>query len=157
MRESNYAESAYKMTEKRLYRYAVLCRRIVENKREIEELSDMNLDALRRTSKSFVSLLRSGMRVDPIDAHEAQVAMLKSYIAADEHEVRQIRRALRFVRNDPYYMVVECRYFKAMTDENTAELLKCSLSTVRRNRTRLVRSIADALYGMSVPVEDFIA
>lgn len=134
-------------TERRLYRYKTLCGRIRDHRRDIEELNDMNFDALRRSSKSFVSMLKSGMRMDPQDAFEAQIGVLRTYLAVDEYEVRQIRRALRYVRDDPYYMSIEYKYFRNMTDEESSRAMKCSLSTVRRNRSRLLNRICDALYG----------
>ena len=149
--KENKKDAAYSMTEKRLYRYRVLCRRIEEHKKDIEELAAMNFEALRHSSKSFVSLIRTGMRVDPHDAFEAQIGVLRAYISADEYEVRRVKRALRFIRDDPYYMIIECKYFRGMTEEATAKELSCSLSTVRRNRARLVNTLSDALYGMSAP------
>lgn len=140
----------YKETEIRLYRYKTLCMRINSHKHDITELEDMNPDALMHSSKSFVSMIRGGMRIDPTDAYEKQIAMLRAYISADEYEVRQVRRALRLVRKDPYYMTIECKYFKRMTDEESSRVLKCSISTLRRNRTRLLRQISDALYGMGM-------
>ena len=148
MAQTDEERARYKQTEKRLYRYKSLCRRICDHKHDIEELNDMNFDKLRRSSKSFVSMMRSGMRLDPTDVFDAQIGLLKSYVAVDEYEVRQIKRALRYVRDDPYYMTVEYKYFNNMSDEEASRAMKCSLSTIRRNRTKLVKRICDLLYGM---------
>ena len=141
--------NTFKMTEKRLRRYAILCRRVTECKKEIEALSQMDMESLCQSSSSVVSLIRTGMRKDPEDACRAQLQILKSYVAADEFEIRQIRRALSYIRNDPYYMIVMYKYCKGLTDEQISKHIKCSLSTVRRHRTRLVNTVATALYGMS--------
>ena len=138
-----------KETERRLYRCRALCTRIANNKKDLEKLRRMDFDVLQHSSVSFVSMIRrQTMRIDPIDAFDAQISMLESYIAADEYEVTHIRRALSAVRDDPYYMLLEYRYFRRMSDEEAGEKMGCSVSTVRRNRGRLLQTVTDVLYGV---------
>ena len=139
----------YKQTEARLYRYKALCARIAEFRRELDELANMNYDSLMHSSRSFISMLKTGMRLDPSDAFEMQMARIKAYMSADEYEVREIRCALSHIRKDPYYMAIDCKYFRHMTDAETMDRLNCSLSALRRNRTRLVHILTDYLYGAS--------
>ena len=54
MQEYINETTRYKETEKRLYRYKTLCRRISDHKHDIDELNNMNFDKLQRSSKSFV-------------------------------------------------------------------------------------------------------
>lgn len=136
----------YINTEQRLYRYKALCSAVTDHKRQINELKDLNPDALYRSSKSIVSLKRNNSRYDPLDAFEKQIGLLRVYVKADEYEIRKIRAALRKVRNDPYYMSIEYKYFSRKTDEEASRALKCSVSTLRRNRTRLLKEITNELY-----------
>lgn len=139
----------FKQTEARLYRYKALCARIAEFRRELDELANMNYDSLMHSSRSFISMLKTGMRLDPSDAFEMQMARIRAYMSADEYEVREIRRALSHIRKDPYYTAIDCKYFRHMTDAEAVEKMNCSLSALRRNRTRLVHILADYLYGAS--------
>lgn len=141
-------ETPYQMTVKRLYAFPVLKERILDNEEALMELESLGLDALKYHDGSIVRLLRPGMRVDPEEAHSAQLAYLRGRIAADEMEVRQVQKALNNVCGDPYFAVIEHKYFQHFTDEESAEKLSCDPSTVRRNRLRLVRSIALRLYGV---------
>jgi len=140
-------ETPYQLTVKRLYAFPILKERILDNEEQLMELETLGLDALRHHDGSIVRMLRPGMRIDPEEAHNTQLAYLRGRIAADEMEVRQVQRALNNVCGAPYCAVVDCKYFQHMTDEETAEKLCCDPSTVRRNRLRLVRRIALRLYG----------
>ena len=142
----NSDNEAYKDTEYRLYRYKTICTRINDHKRNISELKDMNPNALWSTSHSVLSLNKNKKRSDISDAFERQIGAVRTYIAADEYEIRQIRRALRTVRDDPYYMALELRYFRGMTDDEASRVLKCSPSTLRRNRTRLLTTVSSVLH-----------
>ena len=140
-------ETPYQLTVKRLYAFPILKERILDNEEQLMELETLGVDALRHCDKSIVRLLRPGMRIDEEEAHLAQLSYLRGRIAADEMEVKEVQKAINSVCGDPYFAVVDHKYFQHLTDEETAERLCCDPSTVRRNRLRLVRRIALRLYG----------
>ncbi len=140
-------KAAYAETERRLFALRPLRARVKETREEIAELEGLGLEALREHSASLVRVLRPGMRLDPEDVHAMQLAHLKGRLAADERELKRMGIALDFIRDDPYFMAIDGRYLKGMADADIAEQLSCDPSTVRRNRTRLVRMLALRLYG----------
>ncbi|MBE5784854.1 MAG: hypothetical protein E7330_03560 [Clostridiales bacterium] len=140
--------AAYKETEKRLFALRALQARMAETKEELGELESLGLDALKAHSASLVRVLRPGMRLEPEEVHRMQLEMLRARLAADEREWKRMRIALDFIRDDPYYLTVEARYLKGMGDGDVALRLCCDPSTVRRNRVRLVRTLALRLYGV---------
>ena len=75
-----------------------------------------------------------------------QMARLRARLAADEFEVRRMRRALDCLREDEYFPCIELYYFRRKGDAYIAEKLYRDISTVRRNRRRLVRELAGILY-----------
>ena len=113
---------------------------------ELAELENLGVDALRHHSLSVVSMLSPGMRIDPEEAHAMQMARLRARLAADEFEVRRMRRALDCLREDEYFPCIELYYFRRKGDAYIAEKLYRDISTVRRNRRRLVRELAGILY-----------
>lgn len=137
-------------TKKRLYRLPQLLFRIKYSKAELAELksSGFDMSKLRRNSKSFVSLIKSGMRLSPMDAHLAQIELLEQRISADTNEIHQLMRALKCVKGDRYYNAICYKFFKNLDDEEVARRLKCTPPTLRRNRARLLHQIANILYGM---------
>ncbi|MBQ3200514.1 MAG: hypothetical protein IJB22_01225 [Clostridia bacterium] len=141
-------KAAYRETEKRLFALRALQARMAETKEELSELESLGIDALRQHSASLVRVLRPGMRLEPEEVHRMQLDMLRGRLAADEREWKRMRIALDFIRDDPYYPAVEARYLKGMGDGDVAQRLCCDPSTVRRNRVRLVRTLALRLYGL---------
>ena len=131
----------YTQAEGRLYALPMIRARLECSRDERDELASLGIEALREHSRSLVRLLSPSMRLTPEEIHEAQLAELGARIAADEREVGYMERAL------PYFEIIKLKYFKCMTDAAIAERLSCDVSTIRRNRKRLVQSVALFLYG----------
>ena len=129
---SRSAKDAFKATERRLYALPDL-RGKLEDDREL--LAEIREHGLRQRSKSITRFTKSG-----ITDTEAE-------IAADEHEIETIERALTTISDDPYYLVVTGKYIERMTDEKIAGEISCDTTTVWRNRKRLVQRLAVRLYG----------
>jgi hypothetical protein len=139
--------SAYAATERRLYAIPILRERIADAREELAELETLGVEALKEHSLSLVRILRPGIRLTPEEVHAAQLSHLRGRLAADEREVRKMQAALTSVEDDPYYRVLELKYFQNAKDAQAADKLCCDPSTVRRNRLRLVRRLALRLYG----------
>ncbi|MBQ9832209.1 MAG: hypothetical protein IJO48_00605 [Clostridia bacterium] len=140
-------KTAIQATERRLYALPILMQRIEDNKEELEELESCGTDALRGHSMSLVRLIRPGMRLDPDEVHEAQLAELRARLAADEREVKKLQAVLWDITEDPYYPAIDMKYIKGATDAEIAKKLCCDPSTVGRNRARLLKRMAIRLYG----------
>lgn len=108
---------AYKATERRLYALPILREKL---ERDRERLSKLD---------------------------SAAQADLKTVIAADADEVETLEWALVNCAGDPYYRTVTGRYFEGLDDEQIGKLSHCDVSTVWRNRKRLVQRISVYLYG----------
>ena len=135
--------------ETRLYQYPKLTARIDEMKQEIAALERMDYDALLRTSGSIVRATgrKHKRRRDPTDRFDAQIDFLESRVEMFEKEVRALRKALDAVCDDPYYLAIEYKYFMRTIEEYACQQMQCSISTLRRNRQRLLNTIVDVLYG----------
>jgi DNA-directed RNA polymerase specialized sigma24 family protein len=139
---SSAAEDAFRATERRLYALPILERKAKDDREMLEETLSHGL-----RGRSAVRFRRSGYRVSPEEMLEAVIGDLKATIAADEHEIAAVRRALCDIVDDPYYMAVEGKYIKGLPDEAIAEQMPCDSTTVWRNRRRLVQRLAILLYG----------
>ena len=141
---SSTAKDTYKATEKRLYALPVLERKIEKDK---EMLLEMQTNGARERSKSIVRFQRSGYRVSPEEMLDAIIGDLEATIAADEHEVETMRRALSEISGDQYYKTITGKYIDGKSDEEVAEDIPCEATTVWRHRKRLVQRLAVLLYG----------
>jgi len=75
------------------------------------------------------------------------IKTLHSAIKESVRELTKIEDAVKSVLEDYYGEVMTLRYFERKTDEQIAELLSCDVSTVRRNRKRLLKRIAVRIFG----------
>lgn len=137
-------KDAYRATERRLYALPVLIKKVEDAKERLKELEQYGAP---EKSKDIIRFSRSGRRLSPEEILEALIADIKASIAADEHEIETIKKALRNIEEDPYYLTIKGRYFEGISDEEIARQIPCNPSTVRRNRARLVRILAVWFYG----------
>lgn len=148
--EKMYAErnfrpdSCYKQTIKRIKAIPVLQDRVADNLARLGE--DGNLMPGR--SKSIVRFSASGVRADPEEMLEAVRITTEAHVAADQQEIDTVTKAMEYVRADYYYPTVYDGLILHHSDAEIAEKLHCDDSTIRRNRSRLVRIIAVRLYGV---------
>ena len=78
----------------------------------------------------------------------AVVMNLEAEIAASEHEIDMMERALALIADDEYYATVTGKYIDRLPDEEIAERIPCDPTTVWRNRRRLVQRLSVRLYGV---------
>ena len=117
----------------------------LEDDREL--LAEIRAYGPRQRSKSITRFTKTGVRLTPEEIFEAVVTDTEAEIAADEHEIEAIERALAAISDDPYYLAVTGKYIDHMTDEEIAGEIHCDATTVWRNRKRLVQRLAVRLYG----------
>lgn len=138
-------DDAYKATEKRLRALPDIKEKIKKDK---AYLRDILRHGLSEHSTDIIRFQRSGSRIPYDDLINAIVMDLKSKIASNEHEVKEINEALKPLKKDEFYAVIPLRYFCGESEESIAEKMHCDPSTVRRHRSRLVNRLAVRLYGV---------
>ena len=79
--------------------------------------------------------------------------LLKNYNAfslsgepAAEKMILQIEAALHMISEDPYYSVITMYYIEGLTREDIADTLNTSVTTVSRNKTRLLKRLSAVLF-----------
>lgn len=133
----------YKQTEKRLYAYPGLKSGIEAYQ---DEINDLQKYGLPERDKSII-YMPSGSRLGSDDLLEARIQDLNYKIQCNKREIKEIDDALKLIKDDDWYMIIEYKYFQSKKDDEIAELLTCDESTVRRNKKRLVNKIVIRLYG----------
>lgn len=137
-------KDAFKATERRLYALPDLREKLEDDR---ERLAEIRAFGPRSRSKDIARFTKTGVRLTPEEIFEAVVADTEADIAADEHEVEAIEKALSAISADPYYLVITGKYIDHLTDEEIAGKIPCDTTTVWRNRKRLVQRLAVRLYG----------
>ena len=90
--------------------------------------------------------------------HQKTEELLRNYQAftlsgnpAAEKMIQRIEMALQVIKEDPYYDVIVMYYIKGKTREDIADLFNTSVTTISRNKTRLISRITPVLFA-----EDYI-
>jgi hypothetical protein len=135
-----------KQTEVRLYAYKDLKAKIYN---DMLDLNDLKREKTSEKSRDIIyRSVSGGVSISPEEIQEMKIQRLSRVIREGLREIARIEDAVKSVENDYYSDVIKLRYFSRMTDENVAEKLSCDVSTVRRNRKRLLKQIAVRFYGL---------
>ena len=62
------------------------------------------------------------------------------------HVISMIDRYMGELRKDPYYDILEMRYFEGRTQEDIALTMGCSQVTISNNKSRLVKELAMRIF-----------
>jgi hypothetical protein len=62
-----------------------------------------------------------------------------------------VTRALSRIRDDPYYQIIELKYFKHWTHEKIAEFYDVDVSVISKRRTKLINQLRPLIFS-----DDFI-
>lgn len=138
------ARDVFKATEKRLYAYPVLQAKMRDDEEMLEEITKYGL---HERSKSITRFIKSGVRLTPEEIRAAAILDLEAAIAADQHELTRIEKAMEQIADDEYRDIVRYKYFEQKTDEEIADLMHCAPRTVRSHKSRLVGRLSVFLYG----------
>ena len=139
----NEVKNVFKQTELRLYAYPELKKNIDKYLADIE---DLECESPGR-SKDIVFYRTGSSRLTADEIQEARIMVIKGKINRDQNEINEIDFALEAIGKDEYYQVIAMKYFEGKNDDEIAEIISCDPSTVRRNKSRLIRRIAVKLYG----------
>lgn len=141
------AKDTFKATEKRLYALPILILKVEEAEAWIE---DIKVSGPHERSKSIVRFNSPGITLSDEQIVDSQILNKRAEIEIDEQEIQTMQRALGIIRDDEYYEVIPMKYFDKRGDDEIAEELYCDASTVRRNKSRLIREMSVYLYGAAV-------
>lgn len=125
---------------------------------DIEKIVDMTIN------KTILKLKMTGlMRDNRKSAFQKTEELLKNYNAFNESDqpytiklVEKINAALEDIKDDPYFDIIPMSYFEDCTREEIAEKFNTTVTTVSRNKTRLVNVLKSYLFSDDVIYELFL-
>lgn len=143
-------KSIYAKTESLLYKYPLLKKSIQERKNEIEEVM---LYGVPQRSKSITMFSNCSGYVDFKSEYEKQEDMidqLQKKILEAEERLKPIEKALVSVQEDPYFKIIEMKYFNKKTVDQIASYFGCDTSTVQKHKNKMLSQIKVHLFGEEV-------
>lgn len=148
-------KTAYKKTEQLLFSYKKFHQIVEDKKLEIEELQQYGVpgkSAMSGGERVQSSRSEFGI-VLPEESVEQAVQRIYCAIQTTVQGIAMIDKALDAVKNDPYYQIIEMRYFEGRTLEDIGVYFNCDHSTISRNKSRLVKDLAMRLFPDEVIAE----
>lgn len=136
-----------KLTKKRLYAYPQLKMNIKRYKLDIKDIQKETFGK----SKSIVIFQRnSGDNAEKLTLEEqraAKIRLLEQKIERDEEEIKEMDAALAQIKDDPYYRIIEMKFFLKMSRDEIGAEFPCDPTTVSRQLGRLLDTLNISLYG----------
>lgn len=139
-------KTPYQKTEYLLYNYQNFKAAIKEKD---DKIVDIETNGLPGTSRSITQYGGSGTKEYEIMEQEAIDSINRS-IARTRKSIDLIERALKHIKGDKYYLIIESIYFQGKTLEETAQEIEKSIPTVARNRKRLINKLKIQLFSDDV-------
>lgn len=140
-------KTAYQKTEALLYNYRNFKKIVEERMSEIDTIKKYGVPT---KSVSVVEYYPKKLSVQGLRTVEESVQnAVRSVETSVEETVRvisMIDKGMAALKSDPYYDILEMRYFEGRTQEDIADHLGCSQVTISKNKARLVNELAMRLF-----------
>ena len=140
-------KTAYAKTESLLYNYNGFLKIIKEREAEIAEIRKYGVPGTCGGVKEFVQ--KGGMPqgiVLPEESVDNAVRNVQASVEDIVQVVSLINNSMAALKTDPYYAILEMRYFQGRTQEDIAVELSCTQQTISKNKSRLVRELSMRLF-----------
>ena len=140
-------KTAYQRTEQLLYSYNDF-KRVLEERQQ--EIADLRKYGVPQRSGSIVQYTPHtgtvGQIVLPEESVEDAVHNVEASVQGTVQIIALIDKCMAALKDDPYYEILEMRYFQGKTQEDIAFRLRCSQVTVSKNKSRLVKELSLRLF-----------
>lgn len=150
--------NTYQKTEQLLYNYNNF-KEVVKDKQEmIEQIKQVGIS---KTSCSFLPMPQdTGFKYMPSEQekNDAAIAELESSIAVTSNFIKLIDNALKTIKGDPYYEVIEKCYFDGKKHSAVANewVTPIDETTIGRNKNRLIKKLSIYLFSDDVIKELYL-
>lgn len=134
---------SYKNTEVLLYNINKMKASIKDRKDEIFELKNYGI---KKKSKSITSFGGCSVKQDEEDIINETINNLQKDIFRTELALNHIMRVINKFSNDKYYKIITYKYLDGLTLDEISEQMQTNVSTISRNKNRLINEIRIALF-----------
>lgn len=138
--------TSFTKTEQLLYNYRNFQESIDD---KLEQIEMIRLVGIKKKSKDITSCMsRSGYyeAATDLEKGEEQIRKLEISIEETTEYIERIDRAVSKLKDDPYYELIRLKYFEEKTREEIAEILNVDVSTISRNKNRLINMLKITLF-----------
>lgn len=131
-------DNTFKNVEVLLYNYNNFKESIEDRKSQINDLKKYGLP---EKSKGITAIVESSMYTSKNEQIDNAIKSLEQNIYRTKVFIKHIDRVLNKFVKDPYYRIINLKYFEGKTIEEIAEFFEKDISTISRNKNRLVNEL----------------
>ena len=143
-------QTPFQKTETLLFNYNHFKAAIKDKEEQIREIRE---NGLAKKSACFSTYSgNDGLIEVKSDEEKAEekIERIEDSIKVTKNFIRIIDNALEALANDPYYELINLRYFKGWSREMIADHFNCDVKTVTRNKNRLINLLQIKLFSDEV-------
>lgn len=136
-------KTAYQKTESLLYNYRGFKKIVAERTAEIAEIQRYGVPQRSGSIVQYGGNTGGINRTQlPEESVEAAIKHIEESMKETKRVINLIDNSMYSLRNDPYYKILEWRYFDGRTQEDIALSFNCSQVTISNNNSRLIKDLA---------------
>lgn len=128
----------FKNTESILYSYKTIKETIKQRKNQIKELKKYGLP---KKSSSIKMIPDSNVKIEENDLLDTTIKNIEKSIIKTKVILDYINSIILKFNKDPYYEIIKLKYFDNKTIEEIAEIMEKDISTITRNKNRLINTL----------------
>ena len=136
----SHTENSFKKTEKLLLNYNKF-KQLIQYK--IEQIENIKAEGLIKNSKSFIKI-SNGNGINMLNENEkvdAKIEEIENSISKLNYYIKLIDHAIDKVKTNPYSDIIQLKYFDGLTYEDISLHMDCDISTIKRNKNKLINDI----------------
>lgn len=147
-------QTPFQKTETLLYNYNNFQAAIDDKLQQIETIRQEGIPKKSPSITSFSGNSTYEIKSDADKADE-KIEAIENSIQTTKNFIKVIDNALAALKDDPYFDIIKLKYFEGQTREEIAEYFEVDVSTISRNKNRLVNLLQIRLFSDEVIYQIF--
>lgn len=149
-------QTPFQKTETLLFNYNQFKAAIKDKEEQILEIKEMGLAKKSAAFSTYSGNMGYVEVKSESEKAEEKIERIELSIKTTKNFIKIIDDAIDTLKDDPYYELIDMRYFKGRTREEIAEYFDCDVSTVNRNKNRLINLLQIRLFSDEVIQQIFM-
>ena len=147
-------QTPFQKTEILLYNYNSFQEAIKDKYKRIETIKEEGLPGKSKSITSFPGNDSYEIKSDNEKAEE-KIELIEQSIAVTKNLISIVDDAIDKLKDDPYFEVIRLKYIEGCTREKLAEYFEVDVSTISRNKNRLINALQIRLFSDEVIFQIF--
>lgn len=147
-------QTPFQKTETLLYNYNNFQEAIKDKYLQIETIQTEGIPKKSSSISSFSSQATYEVKSDA-DKAEEKIECIEQSIQTTKNFIKVIDAAIDALKGDSYFDIIPMKYFEGQTREEIAEHFEVDVSTISRNKNRLINMLQIRLFSDEVIYQIF--